>query len=84
MVVIELLASQFVVLSCLRLDVLPLARVGLRSHARGLEEIAVLLDDAGHVVIPDELRKMSGRLLEIVDAIPTGRVLPPGWPARSS
>jgi hypothetical protein len=59
------------------MDMGPRARVGLRSNARALEEIAVLLDDAGYTLIPDELRRMSGRLLEIVDVIPIAHTRPP-------
>jgi hypothetical protein len=41
----------------------------LRDLGRKLEEEAVVLEEHGYNQIPDELRKVSGRVIEIVDAI---------------
>jgi hypothetical protein len=54
------------------LDTLPIARVNLREMARKAEEMAVLLEGAGHQTIPGELRKISDRLTECREALERG------------
>jgi hypothetical protein len=58
-------------------DVRVVARYRLRDAARDLEEICVLLEDAGHEAMPGELRRMSERLLEIRRAVDGGGAAAP-------
>jgi hypothetical protein len=61
------------------MDVRRVARYRLRDTARDLEEICVLLEDAGHEAMPGELRRMSERLLEMRRAVDGGgAAAPPG------
>jgi hypothetical protein len=43
--------------------------IRLREWARGLEESAVILENAGYPTIPGELRRMAERLVEIREAL---------------
>ena len=51
------------------MDTVVIARVNLRALARQLEESAVLLEEAGHIDLPHELRAMSMRLVRIREAL---------------
>jgi hypothetical protein len=48
-----------------RFDTTFLARANLRDLARQVEEIAVILEEAGYQTVPDELRQISQRLIDV-------------------
>ena len=52
-----------------RLDTTFLARANLRELARQVEEIAVILEEAGYQTVPDELRQISQRLIDVRHAL---------------
>jgi hypothetical protein len=61
------------------MDFRVIARYRLRDAARDLEEIGVLLQEAGHLAIPGELQRMSERLLQLRQTVGRdGGGSPPG------